>query len=134
MPAKDRYHDRVKRALVKDSWTVTDEQVKLKVGERRLWIDLEASHNTRGTIILVEVKEMDTSSPVDDLANALGQYLMYRTGLESKNIRVPLYLAVSTITFQGILSEELGQLMIQRFKISLIVFDPSSEEILQWIP
>ena len=91
MPAKDRYHDTLKKALIKDQWLVADEQVKLKVGDRRLWIDLEAEHRTERTLILVEVKEMVSASPVDDLADSVGQYLMYRVALENKSIEIPLY-------------------------------------------
>lgn len=134
MPAKDRYHDRLKNALVKDQWLITDEQVKLKIGDRRLWIDLEAEHRTERTLILVEVKEMVSASQVDDLANSVGQYLMYRVALENKNIQIPLYMAVSTTTLRGILSEEIGQLMIERFQISLIIFDPEDEVITEWRP
>jgi hypothetical protein len=134
LPAKDRYHDRLKRALIKDQWLITDEQVKLKIGDRRLWIDLEAEHSTEKTLILVEVKEMISASQVDDLANSVGQYLMYRVALENKNIQISLYMAVSTTTFRGILSEEIGQLMIERFQISLIIFDPDSEVITEWRP
>ncbi len=134
MPAKDRYHDLLKRALIKDLWSITDEQVKLKIGDRRLWIDIEAEHLTENRLILVEVKEMVSASQVDDLANSVGQYLMYKVALESKNISVPLYMAVSTNTFRGILSEEIGQLMLERFEISLIVFDPDSEVITEWQP
>jgi hypothetical protein len=132
LPAKDRSHDLLKRALVKNQWLITNEQIKLKVGDRRLWIDLEAEHLTKSTLILIEVKEMNSASQVDDLSNAVGQYLMYRVALENKNIQVPLYMAVSSNTFRGILSEEIGQLMIERFKIALIIFDPESEEITEW--
>lgn len=134
MPAKDRYHDRLKNALVKDQWKIIDEQVKLKIGDRRLWIDLEAEHRVERTLILVEVKEMVSSSQVDDLANSVGQYLMYRVALENKNIQIPLYMAVSITTFRGILSEDIGQLMIQHFNISLIIFDPEHEVITEWRP
>jgi hypothetical protein len=134
LPAKDRYHDLLKNALIKDQWDITDEQVKLKIGDRRLWIDLEASHQTENRLILVEVKEMVSASQVDDLANSVGQYLMYRVALENKNIQIPLYMAVSTTTFQGILSEEIGQLLIDQFGISLIVFDPDNEEVTEWRP
>jgi hypothetical protein len=134
LPAKDRYHDRLKRALIKDQWLITDEQVKLKICDRRLWIDIEAEHQTERTLILVEVKEMMSASQVDDLSNSVGQYLMYRVALESKNIPISLYMAVSTSTFQGILSEEIGQLMIERFQIALIVFNPDSEVITEWRP
>lgn len=133
MPAKDRSHELVKRALINDGWRITQDQVKLKLGERRLWIDLRAAHDAQGLEILVEIKEMDAPSPIDDLANAVGKYLLYRTALENKEIAIPIYLAVSLESFEGILSEEIGRWMIQRFHIQLVVFDPATEEVVRWI-
>lgn len=34
MPAKDLYHDTVKRALMKDGWTVTHDPYTLSFGQR----------------------------------------------------------------------------------------------------
>ncbi|MBI5931645.1 MAG: hypothetical protein HY862_20215 [Chloroflexi bacterium] len=80
MPAKNRHHDVVARALIKDGWVITDEQVKVVVDERSLYIDLEATKESTGLIILVEVKELDkVDSPIEALANAVGKYLLYRT-------------------------------------------------------
>jgi len=56
LPAKDRYHDTVKRALVKDGWTIEDDQVRLKIGSRNLWIDLQASRTNQPFAVLIEVK------------------------------------------------------------------------------
>jgi hypothetical protein len=56
MPAKDRYHDTVVRALVKDGWSITGEQVELVADERRVWVDIEAAKEVEALIILVEVK------------------------------------------------------------------------------
>jgi hypothetical protein len=76
LPAKDRYHDVVKRALIKDGWSVTGEQVRLTFGDRYLWIDMQAEKPDQ-RIILVEVKELDeVDSPVEALANAVGKYLL----------------------------------------------------------
>jgi hypothetical protein len=38
MPVKDRYHDIVKRALIKEGWIIEDEQFTLTVEQRNLWI------------------------------------------------------------------------------------------------
>jgi hypothetical protein len=45
-----------------------------------------------------------------------------------------LYLAVTRESYEGILTEKLGQLAVNRAHIPLIVFDPEREEIVQWIP
>lgn len=42
MPAKDIYHDCVKKALEKDGWTITNDPFKLKWGIRELFVDLGA--------------------------------------------------------------------------------------------
>jgi hypothetical protein len=135
LPAKDRYHETVKRALVKDGWTITSEQVTLAVEDRYLWVDIEASKTTSGLIILVEVKELEeVPSPVEALANAIGKSLLYRTALSILEIDTLLYLAVTEAAYQGILSEAIGRLTIKRANVSLLVFSPEKEELVRWIP
>lgn len=135
MPAKDRYHDIVKRALNKDGWRITGEQITLAVEDRYLWVDIEASKTISGLLILVEVKELEeVPSPVEALANAIGKYLLYQTALSVLEVNIPLYLAVTAAAYQGILSEAIGRLAIKRANVSLLVFSPEKEEIVRWIP
>src|SRR5688500_8720970 len=106
MPAKDRYHDSVKRALVKAEWVIADEQITLQIEDRIMWIDLEAIKDSSALVILIEIKELEAvPSPVEALANMLGKFLLYRLTLEEARAEVPLYLAVSKASYQGILSE-----------------------------
>jgi hypothetical protein len=42
MPVKDLYHDTVRTALIKAGWTITDDPLILKIGERSIFIDLGA--------------------------------------------------------------------------------------------
>lgn len=42
MPAKDRYHDNVKAALIKDGWTITHDPYPIKYAETELYADLAA--------------------------------------------------------------------------------------------
>ncbi len=80
MPAKDLYHGTVKTALEKDGWMVTD-NLPLRVGKRDLLIDLGAEKlliaEREHQKIAVEVKSFMSASPVNDLEQALGQYLLY---------------------------------------------------------
>ena len=134
MPNKDRYHDTVKRALQKDGWVVTGEQIRITYGDRNLWVDLRAENEGSEPIILVEVKELDeVKSAVEALASALGKYLIYRMGLEDTNTNIPLYLAVTEASYNTILATRMGQQVIERYKILLLVFNPEQEEIIQWI-
>ncbi len=135
MPAKDRYHDTVKRALIKDGWTITGEQITLPIGDRYLWVDIEAAKSDVERIILVEIKELEqVPSPVEAWANAIGKYVLYRIALDFSDMDTPLYLAVTEAAFQNILSEPIGQHAVEKMRIALVVFEPEREEITQWIP
>jgi hypothetical protein len=115
MPAKDLYHDVVVEALTAEGWTITDDPLYLSSGKRDLWVDLGAERNTigaekEGQRIAVEIKSFLSKSPVDDLQDAIGQY-----------------------AYSGIFSEELGQLMVERLRLRLIVFEVKTERIIKWI-
>lgn len=103
MPAKDVYHDTVCIALMKDGWTITDDPLILKIGERSTFIDLgaekliaaERDHEK----IAVEIKSFLSPSPIKDLENAWGQFFLYARALQKKESDRSLYLAVSRNTF-----------------------------------
>ncbi len=42
MPQRDRTHNVIKQALIKDSWEITDDPYVISYGERFLFIDLAA--------------------------------------------------------------------------------------------
>jgi XisH protein len=135
MPAKDRYHDTVIRALIKDGWTITAQQVAVAVPGRRLWIDLRAIKTSDSMVVLIEVKGFEKMpSPVDYLAAVVGQYVLYRAALDFVGLSTPLYLAVPTAAYEGILGEALGKQAVEIVGIRIVLFDPITEEIVQWIP
>jgi hypothetical protein len=133
MAAKDKYHEAVAQALRKAGWTVIS-QYELIVGGRSLFIDIQATKNDLQIIILVEVKGFERmASPVSYLADSVGQYVLYRAILEDGGSEIPLYMAVPEAAYEGILSEPIGQIAIERLKIKLLIFDPFKEEIVRWI-
>lgn len=138
MPAKDIYHDTVKRALQKNGWTITHDPFPLQIGKKRLSADLGAERlisADRGLQrIVVEVKSFVGQSDVKDLEQALGQYVLYRQILHEMGIERNLYLAVSQSTFNSVFAIELGQVLLKNQVIKLVVFDDKSEAIVQWIP
>lgn len=135
MPAKDRYHDAVVRALRKDGWTILAEQVALSMPTRRVWIDIRAAKGTENVAILVEVKGFERlASPVSYLAETIGQCILYQAILTYAQVTDALYLAVPEAALAGILGEEIGQEALQRAQVHLMLFDPVLEEITQWIP
>ena len=106
MPAKDIYHDTVKRALQKDGWIITHDPFPLQIGRKRLSADLGAQrliNAEKGTQkIVVEVKSFVGRSDVRDLEQALGQYILYRQVLNEMQSDRTLYLAVSEEIFNSV--------------------------------
>jgi hypothetical protein len=137
MPAKDIFHDLVKTALQKDGWLITDDPLRLKWGLRELFVDLGAKKliaAQKGEIkIAVEIKSFIGKSPINELENALGQYILYRNILEETEPKRLIYLAIRKATYQEIFSEPIGTLTIQKNKLYLLIFDDEKEEIVQWI-
>ena len=109
--AKDIYHSTVKIAVEKDGWTITDYPLTLKVSGRSAFVAPGAEKlfaaEKEDKRIAVEVKSFISSSPVKDLEQALGQYIMYSQVLERQNFEQLLYLAISQNVFLDFFSEEL---------------------------
>lgn len=81
MPARASYHAAVKQALIKDGWTITHDPFPIFYGARRGYIDLGAEQDTFAAEkgpqqIAVEVKSFVGDSVMEDLEQALGQYLV----------------------------------------------------------
>lgn len=139
MPAKDLYHDTVVEALIKDGWEITDDPLLLSYGGRELYVDLgiekraiAAQKDDRK--IAVEIKSFLKPSPVRDLEEAAGQYGVYQSILTEIAPERILYLAVPRRSYETIFTEKLGQLIIKRLQIKLLVFDEEQVRIVQWIP
>ncbi|MEG4394430.1 XisH family protein [Microcoleus sp. BROC3] len=137
MPAKDIYHNTVRTALEKDGWTITNDPLTLEIGDRSLYVDLGAEKilaaEKQGRKIAVEVKSFLSISPVHDLEEALGQYIVYEDILELSEPERNIYLAVREEVYLDIFSEPLGQLLLRKKRLKLIVFDSSKEIIVRWI-
>jgi hypothetical protein len=138
MPAKDFYHNTVRTALMKDGWTVTHDPLKFRVGGRMVYMDLGArklfAAEKQGQKIAVEIKSFLAPSPIRELEQALGQYDLYSIVLEDEDPERVLYLAISDIVFSDFFAEELGQRVLRKKGLRVIVFDPETEEIVRWIP
>ncbi|NMG20036.1 element excision factor XisH family protein [Brasilonema bromeliae] len=138
MPAKDIYHYAVRNALEKESWKITKDPFILKWGTRDLYIDLGAEKliaaEKSGQKIAVEIKSFVGASPVADLENALGQYILYYDILSRLESDRRLYLAIRQETYSELFTEPIGKILIENQRLCLLVFDSEQEVILQWIP
>jgi hypothetical protein len=76
MPAKDLFHDAVKRAFEKDGWSITHDPLHLRVGQIDMYIDLGAEQvlaaERDNQKIAVEIKSFLRTSTITDFYVALG--------------------------------------------------------------
>lgn len=138
MPARDRYHQVVVEALEAEGWRITHDPFSIPVGRRSLLVDLGAecllAAENEERQIAVEVKTFGGPSDVRDLSEALGQYLLYETFLQDYQPPRPLYLALTDDAYRRIFKDPLGQGVMDRFPLKLLVFNPNEKAITQWIP
>ncbi len=138
MPVKDIYHNHVKNALVKDGWIITHDPLMLKWGLKDLYIDLGAEQllaaERSNQKIAVEVKSFVSLSEVDDLKDALGQFILYHDILSRTEPERVLYLAIREAVFDSIFEEPIGKILLENQRVRLLVFDPHTEVIVKWIP
>ncbi|MCY7333173.1 MAG: XisH family protein [Pseudanabaena sp. CAN_BIN31] len=137
MPAKDIFHDTVRIGLEKEGWIITNDSLYLDFGGVEVYIDLAAEKiiaaEREGTKIAVEVKSFIGSSAISEFHKALGQFINYKIALSQKQPERTMYLAVPIATYETFFKLELIQLVIKTQGIRLIVYNPSKQEIEQWI-
>ena len=136
MAAKDRFHDAVKQALLKDSWVITADPLILKIDKVKFEVDLAAEKvlaaEKAGQKIAVEIKSFLNPSAVADFHSALGQFLNYRLGLQMTEPDRTLYLAIPIDIFESFFQERFTQEAIRQYQVKLIVYEPIQEVIIEW--
>jgi len=137
MPVRDIYHNQVRNALIKDGWTITNDPLILSIGKKDVFVDLGAEKliaaEKENQKIAVEIKSFIGKSQVNDLENALGQYILYNEILlENQEDRI-LFLALKKSAYEEIFEEPIGKILLKRKLIKLLIFDEKREVILQWI-
>jgi hypothetical protein len=138
MPALDRDHRLVRRALEKEGWTITHDPLTLTIGKRNVLVDFGAERllaAERGAEkIAVEVKTFAGPSPIADLQQAYGQFGVYEEVLATSEPERMLYLAIPEEALEGIFTEEIGQIMLKNRFRRVCVYGIDEEKIVQWIP
>jgi len=138
MPAKDHYHGACVRALEKDGWIITHDPLTVPVGKTDLLIDLGAERvvaaERNGERIAVEIKSFLRLSVVQDLKEAVGQYILYEGALAEspENVGRTLFLAIREETYDAVFEEAIGQMLLRHSHVRMIVFDPVQEVIIRW--
>jgi hypothetical protein len=137
MPAKDIYHNTVKAALIKDGWTITHDPLSLRLGKRDLFVDLGAEKllaaEKENQKIAVEVKSFVGPSGMQDLENALGQFVLYQNALSIVEPDRRLFLAIREAVYIDLFQEKIGKMLLERNILQILSFDPNQEIVTRWI-
>ncbi len=137
MPARDKFHDVVRNALIKEDWKITDDPLTLKFGKTDLFVDLGAEKllaaEKKGKKIAVEIKSFIGKSIIAEAQDAIGQFMMYREVLLDSQPERTLFLAVEKETFDIEFSENLKDLICERLKMKVLIYNVETEEIEKWL-
>ena len=137
MPAKDIYHDTVKRALIKDGWVITAENLQLPWGGTQTYIDIIADEvfvaEKKGRKIAVEVKSFVGKSNLSELEKAIGQFIIYRFAMRREDAMRELFLAVGEKIYNKLFVNADVIELIEAENLKIMVFDESKEVIVRWI-
>jgi len=137
MPARDVYHNAVVNALIKDGWKITHDPLVLKYGKREMFADLGAERPIAAEKdeqkIAVEIKSFLGPSDIYDLEIAIGQFTLYRSILLEQEPARKVFIAITNEVYSRVFADPLGQLIVSKQQLNLIVFDDERERILQWV-
>ncbi len=135
MSRRDRYHNIVKQALIRNGWQITHDPYIFET-DPELSTDLGAERTIaaerENKKIAIEIKSFLRSSQVVDLERAIGQYELYKRLLHRQEPDRELYLAVPIYAYDGIFSREIGKIAIEEFALKLIIFSLTETEELIW--
>ncbi len=135
--AKDKFHDVVKNALIKEGWTITNDPLFIQFGGVDLYVDLGAEKmlaaQKDNEKIAVEIKSFLGDSTISDFHQALGQLLNYRLILRRQEPERILYLAVPFDIYESFFKLEFTQIAIIDYQLKIIVYNIDKEVISKWI-
>ena len=137
MSRRDELHDVLRKTLEKDGWNITDDPLVLVLEKTLLKADLGAEKffgaEREGRKIAVEVKDFDSTSVISELEKTMGQLQLYQWALESQEPERQLFLAIPQAVYVRHFQKPIFQMVLQRNRINLLVYEPSQEAVLQWI-
>ncbi|MEH1892768.1 MAG: element excision factor XisH family protein [Nostoc sp.] len=137
MPARDIFHNAVKQALEKEGWKITHDPLPVSFELGDMYIDLGAEKilaaEREGEKIAVEVKSFFKTSVISEFHTALGQFINYRLALSEQEPDRTLYLAVPIDTYTSFFTIRLVQNIIKTYQLKLIIYQPVTEDIVEWI-
>jgi XisH protein len=136
MSRRDDLHFSLCRTLEKDGWTITDDPLILVLEQTLLKADLGAEKffaaEKEGRKIALKIKDFDSPSVINELEKTMGQLQLYQWALEAQEPERQLFLAISQAIYLRHFQKPIFQLVVQRNRINLLVYEPEREVIIQW--
>ncbi|MBX3066402.1 MAG: element excision factor XisH family protein [Anaerolineae bacterium] len=129
MPAFDKCHREIVRALIAAGWNIVTEQVYLD-DFHPSYIDLQIEMN--GEYRYIEIKCFPGNSVTQELYVAFGQIILYQALLLRTNNPIPLYMAMPHELYDQIFSFT-EQYAIDHYDIKIVLIDRQMERIVRWI-
>jgi hypothetical protein len=137
MPARDRYHESVKAALIQDGWVIVADPYHIQYKDIDLYADLAARRpiaiERGGQQIVVEIKSFVGRSLMTDFHLAVGQYKVYQMLLEEVAPEYTLYLAIDDITYNNFFKREGIDFLLRSSQIKFFVVNIDEQEIVKWL-
>lgn len=137
MPARDEFHEAVKTALQNEGWIITADPLYLEFGGVDMYVDLAAEKmiaaEKEGRKIAVEIKSFSAPSLISEFHTALGQFINYRTALQTQEAERRLYLAVPEDTYLAFFTLPFTQMVIAQQQVNVLVYDIEQEVIVKWL-
>jgi XisH protein. len=137
MSRRDNLHLSLRRTLEKDGWAITDDPLILVLEQTLLKADVGAEKffaaEKSGRKIAVEIKDFDSPSVISELEKTMGQLQLYQWALEEQEPERQLFLAISQTVYIRHFQKPIFQMAVQRNRINLLVYQPESEAIVEWI-
>jgi hypothetical protein len=136
--ARDMFHQAAREALEKEGWKITHDpyHLVLKKDVAAYEIDLGAEKllgAEKGTEkIVVEIKSLMKTSLLHEFHGVLGQYLVYRYGLQKLEKDRKLYLAIPRFGQNKLNNIPPLLDMIKDFNVKIICFDSITKTIVSW--
>src|SRR5262249_10783739 len=124
MPRKDQIHEAVRKALIKNGWTITDDPYRIEDEEAELQADSRIEKTmpdgSMRRVLVIEIKEFVTASPMNRLEEALGQYQVYRSYLRQIAPEEQLYLAVDKVSYDPLFARKSFQRIVEDYRLALL--------------
>lgn len=137
MPKKDKFHEIVKSALIKEQWHITNDPLYVPTkGGNNFFIDLGAERilgaEKNGQSIAVEIKSFDGSSPMYTFYEILGQFLIYKIALREQAKPWELYIALSDVGFKKLDDSPIFNKAMQEYEMKFIIVNEKSQTVVEW--